>query len=132
VPHTGRFAIVSFLHTIGLNADKIMELFSTAPDFDASKSEYQVRHITGEISGTEYSPPECSTMKSYGICYNPDRLCQQEWMTHPLKYYRSTKRRKDRSGAQTPPHPNEPLKGGDARRDNEDDEKDVEKGDGET
>jgi len=132
VPHTGRFAIVSFLHTIGLNADKIMELFSTAPDFDASKSEYQVRHITGEISGTEYSPPECSTMKSYGICYNPDRLCQQEWMTHPLKYYRSTKRRKGGSGAQTPPHPNEPLKGGDARRDNEDDEKDVEKGDGET
>ena len=131
VPHTGRFALVSFLHTIGMSADRIMELFSTVPDFDASKSEYQVRHITGEISGTEYSPPECSTMKSYGICYNPDQLCQQEWMTHPLKYYRSAKRRRGRSGAKSLPHPREPLKSGDARRDDEDEQKDVEKGDGE-
>jgi DNA primase large subunit len=132
VPHTGRFAIVSFLHTIGMSADRIMELFSTAPDFDARKSEYQVRHITGEISGTEYSPPECSTMKSYGICYNPDQLCQQEWMTHPLKYYRSAKRRRYRSGAQPSPNPDKPLKSGDDRQDDEDDEKGVERGHEET
>ena len=130
VPHSGRFAITSFLHTIGMNADKIMELFSTAPDFDASKSEYQVRHIVGEISGTEYSPPECSTMKSYGVCYNPDQLCQKEWMTHPLKYYRNKQKWK-KSGRQRSPNPREPLKGGGARREDEDDEKDVEKGDGE-
>jgi len=130
VPHTGRFAITSFLHTIGMNADSIMELFSTAPDFDAGKSEYQVRHIVGEISGTEYSPPECSTMKSYGICYNPDQLCQKEWMTHPLKYYRNRKKY-GRSRPESPPHPDEPLKGGGAGRKDEDEEKDVEKGDGE-
>jgi DNA primase large subunit len=130
VPHSGRFAITSFLHTIGMNADKIMELFSTAPDFDAGKSEYQVRHIVGEISGTEYSPPECSTMKSYGVCYNPDQLCQYEWMTHPLKYYRGKQRRK-KSWGERSPNPREPLKGGGDRREDEDDEKDVEKGDGE-
>jgi DNA primase large subunit len=130
VPHTGRFAITSFLHTIGMNADKIMELFSTAPDFDASKSEYQVKHITGEISGTEYSPPECSTMKSYGICYNPDKLCEKEWMTHPLKYYRNRKKW-NRARSESPPHPDKPLKGGDGGKKDKDDHEDVEQGDSE-
>jgi DNA primase large subunit len=131
VSHSGRFAITSFLHTIGMSGDKIMELFSTAPDFDPSKSEYQVRHIVGEISGTEYTPPECSTMKSYGICYNPDQLCQREWMTHPLKYYKNRKKYR-RGGSQGAPHPDKPLKGGDVRGDDEDGKNDVEDADSES
>lgn len=128
VSHSGRFAITSFLHTIGMSGDKIMELFSTAPDFDPSKSEYQVRHIVGEISGTEYTPPECSTMRSYGICYNPDQLCQREWMTHPLKYYKNKKKYR-RSGPKGAPHPDEPLKRSEVRGDDEDEKKDIEDAD---
>jgi DNA primase large subunit len=86
VPHTGRFALVAFLHTLGMDSEEILETFSSAPDFDASKSKYQIDHITGEISGTEYTPPECSTMKSYGICFDPDELCKR--IKHPLSYYR--------------------------------------------
>ena len=86
VPHTGRFALVSFLHTLGMDSEEIIQTFSSAPDFDEKKSRYQVDHITGEISGTEYTPPECSTMKSYGICFNPDGLCNR--IKHPLSYYR--------------------------------------------
>ena len=88
VPHTGRFALVAFLHTLGMDADTILSTFASSADFDESKSRYQIQHITGEISGTEYTPPECSTMKSYGICYEPDSLCERDWMGHPLKYYR--------------------------------------------
>ena len=44
----------------------------------------------GELNGGEgYSPPECKTMKTNGLCYSPDKLCEQEWMNHPLKYYRT-------------------------------------------
>jgi len=86
VPHSGRFALVAFLHTLGMDSDDIIETFATSPDFDERKSRYQVDHITGEISGTEYTPPECSTMKSYGICFNPDELCKR--IRHPLSYYR--------------------------------------------
>ena len=93
VPHTGRFAIVAFLHTLGMDSETILSTFSASADFDESKSRYQIQHITGEISGTEYTPPECSTMKSYGICYDPDSLCNKEWMGHPLKYYRLKGRR---------------------------------------
>ncbi|HEQ78785.1 MAG TPA: hypothetical protein ENN76_00800, partial [Euryarchaeota archaeon] len=50
---------------------------------------YQIDHVTGVTSGTEYTPPECNTMKSNANCFEPDRLCEQEWMTHPLKYYRT-------------------------------------------
>ena len=88
VPHTGRFAIVAFLHTLGMNSETILSTFAASADFDESKSRYQIQHITGEISGTEYTPPECSTMKSYGICFNPDDLCERDWMNHPLTYYR--------------------------------------------
>ncbi len=95
VPHSGRFALVAFLHTLGMDSDEILETFSTAPDFDPSKSKYQIDHITGEISGTEYTPPECSTMKSYGICFDPDDLCRR--VKHPLSYYRM-KGRSFRSG----------------------------------
>ena len=89
LPHSARFALVTFLHALGLTYDDIIKIFSESPDFDESKSEYQIKHITGELSGTEgYTPPECKTMKTNGLCYNPDTLCQQEWMNHPLTYYR--------------------------------------------
>lgn len=93
VPHSGRFALVAFLHTLGMDSDDILTTFATSPDFDENKSRYQIQHISGEISGTEYTPPGCSTMKSYGICYDPDSLCKLEWMDHPLKYYRAKGRK---------------------------------------
>lgn len=89
LPHSGRFALTAFLHSLGMSPDEILQLFASSPDFDESKTRYQIEHITGKISGTEYTPPECSTMKSYGICFNEDSLCKKEWMTHPLKYYRT-------------------------------------------
>ena len=86
VPHMGRFAIVSFLHTIGLSNDEIFRVFGDVPDFAADVTKYQIDHITGTTSPTEYTPPECATMKSYGLCPGPDRLCLR--IRHPLSYYR--------------------------------------------
>ncbi len=86
--HAGRFALTTFLHHIGLSSDEILFIFSQSPDFDQSKTKYQIDHITGESSGTEYTPPECSTMKSNGVCYEPDALCNGRGLKHPLSYYR--------------------------------------------
>lgn len=87
--HSARFALVSFLHALGMDSLQILTLFSESPDFDESKSAYQIKHITGELTGSDgYTPPECSTMKSHGICYNEDNLCKSEKMNHPLVYYR--------------------------------------------
>lgn len=89
LPHSARFAIVTFLHALGLDYDGIIRVFSESPDFDEEKSMYQIKHITGELNGTDgYSPPECKTMKTNGLCYAPDEICAKEWMNHPLSYYR--------------------------------------------
>ncbi len=89
VPHMGRFAIVSFLHTLGMNSEDILKFFSSVPDFDASKSRYQIEHITGKIGATQYTPPSCGTMQTYGICplEQRDDICLR-LIHHPLAYYR--------------------------------------------
>jgi len=87
--HSARFSLVTFLHALGMEYDDIIRVFAESPDFDESKSEYQIKHITGELTGTDgYTPPECKTMKTNGICYAPDELCNSEGVNHPLTYYR--------------------------------------------
>jgi len=87
LPHSARFALVSFLNALGLGYDEIIQLFAQSPDFDESKSGYQIKHIIGEGRGGEgYTPPGCSAMTTNGICYNPDDICG--FVKHPLGYYR--------------------------------------------
>ncbi|MDD1743235.1 MAG: DNA primase large subunit PriL [Methanomassiliicoccales archaeon] len=112
ISHPGRFALTSFLFSIGLSRDEILAIFASSPDFDESKTRYQIDHITGEISGTKYTPPECSTMKSFGNCHNVDDLCRQDWVKHPLIYYRAkSRRRRKQPGAKTVPQPAAPAAG---------------------
>ncbi|MCG7840448.1 MAG: DNA primase large subunit PriL [Methanomassiliicoccales archaeon] len=88
MPHAGRFALTSFLSFIGMPVDDIIKLFCSSPDFDHSKTAYQVRHITGDGLGKRYTPPECATMKTTGLCFEPDELCNGRRVQHPLTYYR--------------------------------------------
>ncbi|HLF05700.1 MAG TPA: DNA primase large subunit PriL [Thermoplasmata archaeon] len=100
VPHLGRFAATAYLASIGMSPDEIMALFAKAKDFRADLTRYQVEHITGKTSGTKYTPPNCATMLTYGLCcqrvkevecrdHGRDGRCQEAWLKHPLSYYRS-------------------------------------------
>ncbi|MGC8496791.1 MAG: hypothetical protein ACP5NL_02145 [Thermoplasmata archaeon] len=96
IPHLARFTLVTFLNQIGMGKDEIMQLFTKAPDFDEKLTEYQVSHIIGERSGKEYSTPKCKTMESYGLCVKyevNDRLCLQDFLTHPVLYYKIKKKK---------------------------------------
>lgn len=86
VPHLGRFTITSFLHAVGMDEKQIMALHATAPDFSADIAQYQVEHILGQISPTEYDTPACDHLKTNGLCVDPDGLCER--IKHPLEYYR--------------------------------------------
>lgn len=89
--HMGRFAVTAFLHNIGMDNTRIVEIYGHVPDFDISKTMYQVDHISGQGgSGTEYVSPLCATMKTHGLCIHPDALCAK--VTHPLTYYKQKKR----------------------------------------
>jgi DNA primase large subunit len=87
LPHIGRFTLTSFLINIGMPTESVIELFKNFSDFDQRMTNYQVEHIAGKRgSRTRYIPPKCDTLKTHGICVNPDSLCQN--VRHPLAYYR--------------------------------------------
>ena len=89
--HAGRFALTTFIHSIGMNVAEIAGMYARSPDFDPEKTMYQVEHITGRGgSGTEYTAPACAAMKTTGLCVNRDKIC--ETVNHPLNYYRQKKK----------------------------------------
>jgi DNA primase large subunit len=91
--HAGRFALTTFIHTIGMDVAGIAQLYARSPDFDPEKTMYQVEHITGRGgSGTEYTAPACAAMKTTGLCIHPDANCAK--VNHPLSYYKLKKKEK--------------------------------------
>ncbi|MFA6332400.1 MAG: DNA primase regulatory subunit PriL [Methanoregula sp.] len=85
--HAGRFALTSFLHTIGMDLNGIAALYARSPDFNPEMTMYQVEHITGRGgSGTEYTAPACAAMRTTGLCVHRDPLCEK--VSHPLSYYK--------------------------------------------
>jgi DNA primase large subunit len=85
--HMGRFTLTSFLVNVGVSEEDIVKTFKAATDFDEKKTRYQVEHIAGRRGGKrKYTPPRCETLKTHGVCVNPDNLCKQ--IKHPLSYYR--------------------------------------------
>ncbi|ELZ22888.1 DNA primase large subunit [Haloterrigena salina JCM 13891] len=85
LPHHSRFAITAFLTSIGMTTDEIVELYRVNSSFGEEMTRYQTDHIRGDSSPTEYSPPSCATMQSYGDCVNKDDLCER--IPHPMAYY---------------------------------------------
>ncbi|ADJ13801.1 DNA primase regulatory subunit PriL [Halalkalicoccus jeotgali] len=86
--HHSRFAITAFLTSIGMSTDEIIDLYMVNSGFGEEMTRYQTDHIRGETSPTEYTPPSCATMQSYGDCVNKDEICEEEINeSHPLNYY---------------------------------------------
>jgi DNA primase large subunit len=76
----GEFAVTSFLAGVGLDTTEIGLLL----DRDPAVLEARVARFADE-RGTQYPPPTCETMQTYGVCVDPDARC--ETIAHPLSYY---------------------------------------------
>lgn len=86
--HSGRFALVTFLHEIGLPESDIITIFQTVRDFDMSQTIYQIQHISGQQGTPAYKCPACDTMKTNGLCMGSNNsLCAK--VKHPLGYYQA-------------------------------------------
>lgn len=107
ITHHARFAIASFLATVGMTAEDIQDYFRAIPNFDPDKSRYQITHIAGEQGVEKYTPPGCATMQTNGVCplEQRDNLCFK--IKHPLSYYRAKIRfqKQDQTKAQTAVEP---------------------------
>jgi DNA primase large subunit len=99
--HAGRFGLAAFLHRAGADFESIVDAYRGAPDFDESITRYQVEHITHHDGGRGYTPPECDTLRSHGLCFRDgdpsaerpadrlrDEMCFRSDLRHPLQYYR--------------------------------------------
>tara|TARA_X000000368_G_scaffold415450_1_gene407223 strand:- start:326 stop:1468 length:1143 start_codon:yes stop_codon:yes gene_type:complete len=95
VNHFGRVFLASMSRCIGLPAETTIDFFRPAPDFSEGTTTYQVNHLYER----EYTPSGCSKLKINHNCAvqrGEDRLCDQPWMDHPLKYIRAKQRRRKR------------------------------------
>lgn len=85
--HMGRFALTSFLLGIGMSVEDVFKFFRSVSDFNERMTRYQVEHIAGTRgSGTKYTPPNCSTLRTHGICISPDPECNRA--VNPLVCYK--------------------------------------------
>lgn len=90
IVHSGRFALVTFLHTVGMSENQIEEIFSRSPNYNADMTEYQVNHILTH----EYDSMSCATMQTHGVCSHKSAQCMK--INHPLSYYRNAKKLAER------------------------------------
>ncbi len=93
--HTERLFILWVLNALKYPEDKIIEVFSTLPDFDREKTAYQVKYAIKK----GYTPYSCKSLKSYTLCmatkygdklctdgYFSNKLQEQRKISHPLFY----------------------------------------------
>jgi DNA primase large subunit len=85
--HIGRFALTSFLLNIGMSEEDVFKFFRSVSDFNERMTRYQVEHIAGTRgSGTKYTPPNCATLRTHGICISPEPECRGA--VNPLVCYK--------------------------------------------
>ena len=61
-----------------------------------------------QIYERDYTPHGCAALKTSARCPvqpGDDRLCDQEWLTHPLKYLRAKQRSRYREVSQAAEEP---------------------------
>lgn len=89
--HVARFTLTSFLLNVGMSTEEVTRLFTRSPDADQRMTRYQVEHIAGRRgSGTRYTPPNCGTLKTHGLCVDDGAHCGS--VRHALTYYKRAAR----------------------------------------
>ena len=101
--HTERLFILWVLNALEYPEEKIINVFSTLPDFDREKTAYQVKYAIKK----SYTPYSCKSLKSYTLCMAnkyKDKLCmdgyfskklnEQKQISHPL-FYSTLKQKRD-------------------------------------
>ncbi len=94
--HNARFALATFLVNVGLDVDKIVDIFRKQDNFNERLTRYHIEYIMGKKGGSKRLPPSCEKMKIYGLCVNPDDLCKR--IKNPLGYYKAKIKRRRGNG----------------------------------
>ena len=88
--HFGRFSLAAYLHRLRAGMDFMVECYRGAPDFDEEVTRYQLEHITHHDDGKGYTPPECATIVTNGLCFKERDTaghCKDPSLKNPMNYY---------------------------------------------
>jgi DNA primase large subunit len=111
--HTERLQLTFFMLTIGMEPEKVIDLFRSQPDFKEDRTRYQVNFAAGKRgSGTKYSPYGCDKSISFGICkreldtrgWCQPRMIFKRPLTNPIQYYRTVVFLESRKSQEVGPH----------------------------
>ncbi|SNZ15638.1 DNA primase large subunit [Natronoarchaeum philippinense] len=83
IDEPGRFALTSFLTSLGMAPDAAADLVAGAT-VGGESIRYQAAHL-GDEDDPGYAPPSCNSMVAYGLCVDKDELCES--VEHPITYY---------------------------------------------
>ena len=77
--HIARFYIATFLNSIGMTKEQLLELFSKQGNYNERIARYHIDRIVKQ----NLSPPGCAKVREAGLC--PTENCQ---VRHPMSFYR--------------------------------------------
>ena len=85
--HIERFTLVTYLLHQDIGVDAIVKFFASLSDYQQRQTTYQVEHLAGKTgSRTVYRSPNCATLRTHGVCINPeDPICKT--IKNPLTYH---------------------------------------------
>jgi DNA primase large subunit len=85
--HIERYYLATFLFSLKMDLEKVLEIFSHSGDYKENIAKYQLEKIKG------YSAPSCNTLKNMGLCVD-DNVCGDN--KNPIDYYWKCMKRKDK------------------------------------
>lgn len=94
IPHFGRFLHATYLLTVGLTVDEVLDQYRASPDFNERIARYQIEHLAGLRGGRrKYRVPNCRTVISHGMCFRHPTFCYNivTPLQYPSKYARRRK-----------------------------------------
>jgi len=83
--HIERYYLATFLFSLKMPMEKVLDIYSKAGDYKADIAKYQLEKIKG------YSAPSCNTLKGMGMC-NDESSCNGA--KSPIDYYWKCKKKK--------------------------------------
>ncbi|MEM0021088.1 MAG: hypothetical protein QXT69_02550 [Fervidicoccaceae archaeon] len=67
--HAERFSLATFMLSLGVNEEALLEIFKHSPDYNEKIARYQVEHLMGKRgSKTKYKPYSCAKMRTLSLC----------------------------------------------------------------
>lgn len=86
--HMERFALATFMISVGMPVEQVINLYAGTPNFDRQVTTYQVTRLAGK-GGTKYSAASCLKMHEYKLRLPVCPCVANKKVRHPVQVYQS-------------------------------------------